>query len=220
MRSRGVVSALALAIVVVPISTLLLLGGDLTEYLRYETLAGQHPYILSKLFALFAVELVWLQALLGLMRHRLVPAYLISMSHWRRLHQTLGLIAGTTMLTHVVLFVIATSLRNNHPAFDLLIPWGRGVYRTWVAFGAASFWLLAIVIGVPFLRRFPVVFRQWTHRLAVLALVFVALHSLAIGSESRSGLVGWMYWIMGATFVGCLIDRLTFDRAGLATEAA
>lgn len=186
MNPMVLLAALAvLALFLSPAHTWLALGGDLREYFQYETLPGQVPYVLSKLCALYAVEFVWLQALLGLLRPRLVQPGRMPAALWRRAHTALGLAALLTMLAHVLLFVVATSLRNRNPALDLLLPWGHGVYRTWVAFGAASLWLLVIAAAVQLGRWLSARLRLWVHRIALVAVVLVAVHSLAIGSESR-----------------------------------
>ncbi len=197
----------AAGMLVAPIQTWLMLGGDLSEYMRYDTLPGQVPYVLSKLCALFSIEFVWLQALLGLLRRRLTQGSDLAPASWRRLHGTLGLAALAAMAAHVLLFVVGTSLRNRVAAIDLFLPWGHGAYRTWVAFGAAAMWLIMLGAAVQLWRLFRPPARLWLHRLVLVALMLVGVHSLAIGSESRSGLMTWAYGAMAISLGMAALDR-------------
>jgi predicted ferric reductase len=209
MNLKGAITVLMGAgLLVAPLQTRLTLGGDMGEYLRYDTLSGQVPYVLSKLCALYAIELVWLQALLGLLRLRLTRAGWVQPGVWRRIHTTLGIGALLAILAHVTLFVIATSMRNRSLAVDLLLPWGHGVYRTWVAFGAASLWLVLLAAAVQLGRLFDARSRLRLHRLVFAAAVLIVVHSLAIGSESRSGLMALMYGFMATTLCAVLMGRL------------
>lgn len=203
----------AIVLLAAPIQTWLLLGGDFSEYWHYETPPGQVPYVLSKLLALFAIELAWLQAMLGLLRHRLIDAAGLCRPAWRRAHTMLGIAAMAAMLAHVLLFVLSASLRNQAAAFDLLLPWGHGVYRTWVALGAAALWLIAIGVAVQMARLFAAQLRIWLHRLTLVALTLVGVHSLAIGSESRSGAMVWVIGAMGVLLLGAALDRSRAWRA-------
>jgi predicted ferric reductase len=212
MGFRFPLTVAAIGLLVVPVQTWLMLGGDLTEYVRYDTLPGQLPYVFSKLCALFAIELVWLQAMLGLLRHRLIGAAALAPPKWRRVHTTLGVVALLVMAAHVALFVVGASMRNKHAAIDLLLPWGHGVYRTWVAFGAAALWLFALAAAVQLARLLSAAARQWVHRLTLGAIILVGIHSLAIGSESRSGAMVWMYGVMGVLLAAALLDRLGASR--------
>lgn len=203
---------LMLMLAAVPLQTSMLLGGDFTEYFRHESPAGQVPYLAAKLCALYAIELVWLQALLGLWRHRIVATGFVSGAAWRNTHRALGLATLTMIVAHVALFVTATSMRNRSPAFDLLLPWGHGVYRTWVAVGAAAFLLILLAAGAQLLLRSHANLRLRLHRLVLLAMVLVAIHSLTIGSESRSGWVAWMYAVMALSLGAALLDRYVLSR--------
>lgn len=204
---------LAVGLLVAPLQTWLMLGGDVTEYLRYETLPGQVLYVLSKLSALFAIELIWLQAMLGLLRYRLMQRTSVTPVVWRRMHGTLGLTALAAIAAHVVLFVVGASMRNKVAVVDLLLPWGHGAYRTWVAFGAAALWLIVVGSVVQLARMFSAATRRRLHRLNLAAIALVGVHSLAIGSESRSGPMAWTYGAMAAMLLIALVVRLFGGRA-------
>jgi len=206
---------LALGLLAAPIQTWLMLGGDFGEYLRFDTLRGQELYVLSKPCALLAIELLWLQALLGLLRPGMVRSGWLGAAAWRRWHRGLGIAALAAMLAHVALFVVAASLRNKAAAVDLLWPWGHGVYRSWVAVGAAALWMIIAAATVQFARLFVPVLRRWVHLLALAAVVPVALHSLMIGSEARSGAMAGVYALMGASLAAAVLWRFTGGRAAL-----
>jgi predicted ferric reductase len=197
-------------LLMVPVQTWLLLGGDFSEYLNHETPPGQLSYLLAKLSALYALVLLWAQVLLGLLKHRLssAPSSVVGAKRWASIHRALGLATLLLILTHVLLFVAATSLRNGHLAWDLLLPWGQGYYRTMVASGAAALWLAALAIAVRFIRRLQGRAKTWLHRLALVAVILVLLHSLTIGTESRAGWMLWGYGFMAISLLVALIDRL------------
>jgi predicted ferric reductase len=202
--------AAALLLLMVPAQTWLALSGDFGEYWHHETLPGQVPYLLAKLSALYALVLLWTQALLGLLKHRLssTPSFVAGAKRWASIHRALGLATLALILTHVLLFVAATSLRNGHLAWDLLLPWGQGYYRTMVALGAAALWLVALAIAVRFISRLRGRTRTWLHRIALVAVILVLLHSLTIGTESRAGWMSWSYGFMTISLLVALIDRL------------
>jgi hypothetical protein len=148
LRSLGLV-LLALLLVAAPLHTWLTLGGDVSEFLQYDTLRGQVHYLLSKLCALYAIELVWVQAMMGLMRQQLFRFGGVDARRWALAHRALGTSTLLVIALHIGLFVVAASMRNKAPALDLLLPWGHGAYRTWVAFGAAAMWLFRERLAVP-----------------------------------------------------------------------
>jgi len=206
-RAQLLLAIAALALFIAPLQTWLMLGGDLTEHLRYETLPGQATYVLSKLCALYAIELVWLQAMLGLLRHQVIAVGLAP-STWKRAHATLGLAALAFVVAHVTLFIAATSMRNRISALDLLLPWGSGVYRTWVAFGAAALWLIFVGAAVQAALQLSVAKRRWLHQLTLVGLGLAVIHSLAIGTESRSGTMAWAAGTMAVLLVAAALHRV------------
>ncbi|HET9644803.1 MAG TPA: hypothetical protein VFP68_15950 [Burkholderiaceae bacterium] len=203
-----------------PLQTWLMLGGDMTEYLTFDTLPGQAIYVISKVFALYAVELAWLQCMLGLLRGDLLHKAGMQAKDWRRLHSAAGYWVLAAVLAHVVLFVVATSMRNRSPAIDLLLPWGKGVYRTWVAFGAAALWLLVIAVVVRLMGGPSVVrWKNGLHRLALLAIILVGVHSLTVGTESRSGSMLIVYGVMGIGLALAIFRRLLRSRGPRLVQA-
>ncbi len=178
---------LLIALACVPIVVWLLSVQHPLAYLRMDGLPpGQSLYVLAKLAGLLAVVALWMQAMLGLTRVvpilRCLPASNLPQHRW------LGIATAGLVLTHVVLFIVATTLRKNALAIDLLWPdLDHGYYFTYVSVGAFAFWLMTLTVFAGWRtargnRRWRVVHLLWP---VLLGLVFV--HALAIGTESRFG---------------------------------
>jgi predicted ferric reductase len=104
-----------------------------------------------------------------------------------KLHALFGLITFCTLTLHASLFIIAKSARGGVWAFDLLIPTiDRGYYASGVSLGALGLWLVLVVVACGYLRfRGNTKFR-WGHYLSMPAFICICLHSLLVGSETRS----------------------------------
>lgn len=222
---RSALTALVVFLLLLaPAQTWLLLGGDFTEFLQYESLPGQVHYVLAKLLALYSIVLMWAQAMLGLLRGPLLAGSWLPLNAqgWAGLHRGLGLVTVAAVLGHVVLFVTATSLRNNEFAWDLLLPSTHGYYRKMVSLGAVALWLMLLAVVVQLFRLQSVVLRRWSHRLVLPALALVLVHSLTIGSESRAGWMLWANWFMGITLllaVPVWLRHLRAARGGMVATA-
>ncbi|TAL20352.1 MAG: hypothetical protein EPO01_13485 [Aquabacterium sp.] len=208
MRAWLLLAAAAAALAVPPLQTLVLLGGDFTEYLDHESLPGQAVYVLAKLVALYSLTLMWMQLMLGLLKHRLIGPLFASPSQWQAAHRFLGAAVLAGVVLHVGLFIAATTLRNGEFAADLLWPSLHGYYRTMVSAGLIAFWLMLVAVAAQVAGLGSARVRRAAHRLVFAALLLAGLHSLAIGSETRAGWMLWMYWAIGLTLAGAAADRL------------
>jgi len=149
---------------------------------------GQVYYELSKLVGLMAFWLMLLQLMTGLLGH----TQLVS-SYWsQNKHKALGILTVAMIIAHIGLFVTAVSLRTGHISLGLLIPsFSQGYYKLMLAFGVMAFWLLTIVVLSGAMRTKKThPFWRLAHKLTLVIYVFVLLHSLSIGSETRS------YWVV------------------------
>src|SRR5678816_380936 len=99
-------------------------------------------------------------------------------------------------------------MRNRIPALDLLLPWGHGVYRTWVAFGAASLWLIVVGAAIQAALQLGAATKRWLHRFTLVGLGLAVIHSWAIGSESRSGTMAWAAGTMVVLLIAAAVHRL------------
>lgn len=180
----------------IPPLTWLISSGDPLAYFTHHVPPGQAIFVGSKLCALLALSLFWLQGMTAL--SRLSPALQGFFQFTRRQHVLLGCTTSLFVLLHLGSFVLASTLRTKHSALDLLIPtFAHGFYRAMVSLGAIAFWLLLVVIVAGALRLQGGAAWRWVHRIvfAVFALGFV--HGIAIGSETRFGLMKYVYAFMG-----------------------
>ncbi len=156
-------------------------------YLRIDGLPpGQSLFVLAKLAGLLAVVALWMQAMLALAGR--VPLLRVLPASTPRQHRRLGVVAALLALAHVVLFIVATTLRKQALAIDLLWPnLDHGYYFFNVSLGAFAFWLMVLTVFAGWRiargdRRWRAIHLLWP---ALIGLVF--FHALAIGSESRFG---------------------------------
>lgn len=156
---------------------------NLLFHFQNPVLPGQSLYFLSKVCGLYALILIWLQAIAGMLtrdvnyRHLIFPSAI-----W---HPRVGICAISLIAGHVALFVAAASARNQHFAWKLFLPSVfEGYYKLMLSVGLIGlFCLLVGVLAAGFRKRVRV--WRWGHRLAALALVLGLAHSFAIGSETR-----------------------------------
>ncbi len=182
-RVRGLV---VLILCCVPAVVWTMSVNDPMAYVRWGGLPpGQQWYLAAKLAGLLAFFLFWAQCVIALARYIAPLAWLASDLHW---HRNLGIVTALLLLAHVVLFVVAASLRTGHVAWNLLLPdFTHGYYRSSIALGAVAFWLVCLTVfaGWRTLRGR----RRWEtiHLLWPLVFGLVFWHAFAIGTESRYG---------------------------------
>jgi predicted ferric reductase len=156
-------------------------------YLRIDGLpSGQSLFVLAKLAGLLAVVALWIQAMLALAGR--VPLLRVLPASTPRQHRRLGMLTALLVLAHVVLFIVATTLRKKALAIDLLWPnLDHGYYFFNVSLGAFAFWLMVLTVFAGWRtargdRRWRAVHLLWP---VLVGLVF--FHAMDIGSESRYG---------------------------------
>lgn len=156
-------------------------------YLRIDGLPpGQSLFVLAKLAGLLAVVALWMQAMLALAGR--VPLLRVLPASTPRQHRRLGMLTALLVLAHVVLFIVATTLRKKTFAIDLLWPnLDHGYYFFNVSLGAFAFWLMVLTVFAGWRtargdRRWRAVHLLWP---VLVGLVF--FHAMDIGSESRYG---------------------------------
>ena len=148
--------------------------------------AGQRFYLISKLSALVALAILFVQISLMLFK-RYVPAGRRIV--WpQRSHQLLGIVTFVLVLIHSISFITAASFRSGAPAFSLLLPnFQTGLYNTAVSLGLLAFYLFLLLVPFGFIARSGGSLIRRIHRWLVwLALLCVMIHSVAIGSESKT----------------------------------
>ena len=177
------------------------------SYVRFGGMPpGQQLYLVAKLAGLLAFCLFWTQCVLALARHAvIVPGF---PSSDLRLHRRLGLATAALILVHVGCFLVATTMRTGHAAWDLLLPvFDQGFYKFNVGLGVVAFWL---VCGTVFAgwrvsrgaRRWKAIHLLWP---AVFGLAF--WHAFTIGTESRFGGMRYLVLALVASLVVALLAR-------------
>lgn len=159
---------------------------------------GQALYVLAKLAGLLAVVALWTQAMLALART--VPLLRVLPATTLRQHRVLGIATALLVLSHVVLFVVATTLRKKALAIDLLWPnFDHGYYFFNVSLGAFAFWLLTLTVFAGW--RVSRGHRRWraVHLLWPVLIGLVFFHAMAIGTESRFGAMRWVMWCLAVS---------------------
>ncbi len=186
--------------------------NDPMSYIRLNGLPpGQQLYLVAKLAGLFAFFLFWLQCMLALARFvTVIPGFPASDL---RLHRRIGAATALLILTHVVCFIAAASLRTGHLSWDLLLPsFTHGYYRLNIGLGAIAFWIVCLTVFAGWRiakgrSRWKAVHRLWP---AVFGLAF--LHAFAIGTESRYGAMRYLMMFIVASLVIAGIGRFMRSR--------
>lgn len=206
LRAQGVRVALGLAVVVPATAAWLTLVGDPSFYLHYEMPPGQLAYVVSRFLGLLGFGLLWLQAVLALAGGASGPLAVLRIGV--PAHRRLGFLTLAAIAGHVVLFVVATSLRAEHLTLHWLLPrFDQGYYVLRVGLGSIAFWALIGVVAAGLRRRASPRFR-WLHLLWLPAFLLTYVHSTSIGSETRLGVLDRMYSFYALTFVVALLVRL------------
>jgi predicted ferric reductase len=195
-RFRGLAM---LALCCAPVAVWTISVNDPLAYVRWGGLPpGQRWYLAAKLAGLLAICLFWAQCVTALARH--IPPLSPWLASDLRWHRNLGIVTALLLLAHVLLFVVATSLRTRHIAWDLLLPdFTHGYYRSSIALGVAAFWLMCLTVFAGWRtmrggRRWKTIHLLWP---LVLGLVF--WHALAIGTESRYGAMRIVMWCLAGS---------------------
>jgi predicted ferric reductase len=191
--------------------------GDLAYYFRRPVPAGQFPYVLSRLFALYALTLIWLQILLGALRPDLERG--LGYRHLVRLHTTLGIATLGLLLGHVALFQLGATIRSGQfPTPNLVPNYFMPYYPSQIAFGATALYLALLGALAAALRRKPWMRNVWRKLHAVNYAVFAlgAWHGLAIGSETRLQPLPLLCYFFVATIALAVLWRLLRHKGLLA----
>lgn len=212
MRARmlGKVTAVSMCALALgtPLAIWLVSVRDPAAYLTHSLPPGQLLFVFSKLAALLAICMFWTQGLLGLAPRTPLLRGLLPMIS-TKLHQRLGLVTAALVLVHVILFITATSYRTGAPAWNLLLPnFTHGYYNALMTFGVIAFWLLALGVFAGWQTARGR--RTWRPLHMVWSMVFALgfLHAFAIGSESRYGVMRYLFVFMAVSLFTAVMLRL------------
>ncbi|MBI5041165.1 MAG: ferric reductase-like transmembrane domain-containing protein, partial [Gammaproteobacteria bacterium] len=154
--------------------------GALSQYFTYHVLDGQFLYVLSKFLGLYAFVLFWLQLLGGSYRSPLTGV------GGSQSHRGLGALVLVLILLHAGLFVTGVSIRNQHFAYQWLLP---DLFTTYypriVSLGLIALVLLLVSIGMAVWRARRGNAWRMGHWLVWVAFGLAFVHSYTIGSEAK-----------------------------------
>jgi predicted ferric reductase len=200
---RLLVPAVSAVTLLIPVVVWLISTHSPLEYFTHAVPPGQRVYILSKLCGLLALALFWLQCMTALARS--APAVRGFFSLTRRQHVMLGVTTFVLVLTHLGLFIAASSIRTHHFALPLLVPkFDQGFYSSFISLGAIAFWILLAVLVAGILRARGFQVWRWLHRASLLVFALGFLHGLVIGSETRFGLMKYIYAFIGLSLAAAV----------------
>jgi len=179
--------------------------SEVMSYIRYGAPTGQLLYVFSKLFALYAVLLLWYQALSTLLKD---TRYTTLFPTWNFLrHRTIGSLTLLTIFIHISCFVVAVSLRKEPVAWGLLLPDFRDFYHTSITVGLFAVVIALVAISAAILRkRFPSIWQQ-VHRSMIFVVILGLVHGYLIGTETRYGLYEFFYCALIVTLLIALALR-------------
>ncbi|ODS24270.1 hypothetical protein AB835_04385 [Candidatus Endobugula sertula] len=176
--------------------------SDVLNYFRYGAPTGQIWYVFSKLFGLYAVLLLWYQAVSTLL---ITTSLTTFFPQWTFLqHRIVGSLTLLVVMIHIACFVTAVSLRKDTVAWNLLLPDFRDFYHTAITIGLCSFFVMLVAIGTALLRkRFPAMWKK-IHRNMVIVISAGLVHGYLIGTETRYGLYEIFYCALMVTLLAAL----------------
>lgn len=162
---------------------------------------SQSLYVLSKLFALYAIIILWLQLVSTLNQNtRFQWMFPLSVN---RHHRLLGLSAFVLTTLHIFFFVTAVSLRKQTLTINLLWPDFQDYYHTGISLGSISFWMMFIAVSAIgfayYWLKQRVLLLVTLHRITIIAVILGFVHSLMIGTETRQGFYLYYYSFLLAT---------------------
>ena len=190
----------------VPVALWLAQTSDLRIYFMYETPDGQLPYVLSKLAGMMALVCIAWQFILGQLRGLgWSDVTMISQNNRR-----IGLATLAFAVSHLGLFFTAVTLRQDHPAWPLLLPNFKDFYHIYLTLGWFGLCCLLCVFFIGVLRiknRFAK--SVILPKLYWAALVLVTLHAFTVGSDAQlsagmafySGLALVVVVLMGVNYL-------------------
>jgi len=184
--------------------------SDVYSYYRYGSPVGQIWYVSSKLFGLYAVLLLWFQAISSLLKD---TRYWVKFPCWTMLrHQYIGTASLFLVVLHVFSFTVATSLRKDTFAWRLLLPDFSDFYHTSISVGLFAFLILIFSFLVAIFRtRIPFNWR-YLHRGMLIAIALGIIHSFLIGTETRYGVYKLFYFLLVFLFSASLLMRFWGNR--------
>ncbi|MFN0063310.1 MAG: hypothetical protein ACKVPX_12460 [Myxococcaceae bacterium] len=205
-------------VVALPLAVGLFQSGGLLSLASGSRPPGQVAYVLSKLFALTAFGLFWLQCALALSRSS--PIFRAFPQVNRSGHVRLGLVTAGCALAHALFFFVASSARTGAWAWEVWVPRAdRGFYAMNLSLGLGALAVMGLLVlaGWRTLRGDA----RWrnVHRLWPLLAAFAFVHAFSIGTASRSGAARPVFLFVAGSLALATLARLLPHRALLVVLA-
>lgn len=194
----------------IPLWVWITVEGNPLEYLTHDVPAGQALYVLTKLVGLYVFFLLWLHILWVMLKQTPLSRYL---PRWLlKHHQATALTLTILIIVHVALFVTAVSMRKGEFAYTLLIPNFADYYHSLVSLGVLALWSLPLIVyaGIKSKQKKHI---QRLHRLSYIFFVLVFFHGFGVGSETKSGVMLWVYLGMGGSVVAAMIYNFLIKKS-------
>jgi len=187
--------------------------GEWSYYFTTDNLPGQFFYILSKYIGLVAIFFVWIQLVTGLLGDVGLRKFGINVSPL--FHRKHGILTLSLVLLHIALFITATSIRAGHVTWHFLWFDFDGYYVSKISIGLIGCMVIMIGISVAIVGRIKQ--KQWrlAHNTITFSFVFIFWHALAIGSETRGGIMFYLIYAMAGVILFLSIWRLVGYKKGV-----
>jgi len=142
--------------------------------------------------------------------------YLDPLTAWAS-HRALGITFTVAVLVHVVLLLFDHFISFN--ILDILIPWlsdykpltlfGVKLGSLYVALGVLAMYLVLIVTitSLLWVEKKPHTWK-WLHLLSYIAVAFVFVHALFIGTDLASGPLRWLWLALNGAVLAAVVARL------------
>lgn len=172
--------------------------GSILIYFQEGVPEGQLIYVLSKLTGMLALFSIAWQIIVTLCKKLNILTF-----NWTlKSHKRMGYLILFFALAHMLLFVIAVSLRQGYPAWGLFMPNFKDYYHTRLTLGLIGMGLLIFVSFIGVLRlKLPKIKMSYLHRAYWLSILSIYFHSLAIGSDVQAPLAFLFYAFLGLIIV-------------------
>lgn len=201
------VVGIIIALMLLPLLVWINVEGNPWEYLFNQVPSGQAFYIFSKLLGLYAFFLVWLHIIWVLLKK---TALYSVMPSWKlHYHQIMGISLIAIIILHIAFFITAVSLRNGVFSLALLFPDFSDYYHGLLGLGVLALWLLPLIVYAGY-RLKKNQKKQGLHHTTFLFYVLIFVHSIGAGSETKSGVLFWVYLLMGISVLLAILSKFNF----------
>lgn len=148
------------------------------------TATDKHFWYLSRASGIVAYSLFWLAMVFGLLLSTRLGKHFNAAKVFA-LHQYLSLVAVSFAAFHALILLADSYL--NVSFWQVIVPLGFQTDRLGVALGQLGFWLLCICAFSFYVKKYIGQSAwRWLHFFTFMAYMFISIHVLMVGSDSRA----------------------------------